>query len=115
MDPMMAAIVYAAGLMLRLGLPFAITALLVRLLRRLDARWEAEARQVQSAQPALAPQAGVRCWEVRGCSPRRRANCPAYQHPEVPCWQHFRKRDGQLQSACLDCNVFTHAPAPAAA
>ncbi len=99
------------GLVVRFGIPIVLTILIVMWLRRLDARWQLEANQTHPrAAVAALPQ--VRCWEQRGCPPERRASCPAYARPDVPCWQVFRGVDGRLQEACLDCAVFKKAPAP---
>lgn len=90
------------GLALRLGLPVGVLALLVWWLKRLDQGWqrEAEARLLAERVPATP------CWQVRACSEEKRAGCPAYQHPESACWQHWRSADGTLRNACLECQVF---------
>lgn len=103
----------AAGLLLRFGIPVIATALVVLWLRRLDARWQVESKEVRihvvnASEMARAP----RCWEVRHCPPERMADCPARAQPDTPCWQVFRGADGQLKEACLDCDVFRHAPVP---
>lgn len=99
------------GLLLRLGIPLVVTALGIIWLHRLDERWQREASQRRErAAAAAVPQA--RCWEQRGCPPERRAICPAYARPELPCWQVFRGANGRLQEACLDCDIFKQAPAP---
>jgi hypothetical protein len=103
----MEALAISIGLLLRLGLPIAITALVAWWLRRLDARWQREA-QTRAARRALA----TPCWEIRVCPPKRRADCPAFIHPDVPCWQWFRDERGQLRDGCLDCTVFRGALAP---
>lgn len=101
------------GLLLRLGIPLLVTALIVLWLRRLDAHWQAESRQARVRvlnvdEIARCP----RCWEVRNCSPERIADCPAAARPDVPCWQAFRGADGRLLEACLNCEVFRNAPVP---
>lgn len=100
------------GGLVRLALPLAVTALVVWRLRHLDTRWEAEAERTSAglSRPAGVPE--LRCWELRGCGPDERLACPAYRHPEVRCWQHFRLPNGNLSDACLDCVVFRDSPAP---
>jgi len=95
------------GLVLRLIIPVVITLALVYFLRRLDARWQAEAEQLLLLPVVEKP----KCWETCGCSVDERINCPGYQTNQ-PCWQAFRNEDGHLKERCLDCNVFRHAPAP---
>ena len=52
------------------------------------------------------------CWDIKNCSAEQRANCKAHAHPETPCWQLFRERDGRLQERCVGCDVFRKAPVP---
>lgn len=100
---------FLAGLLLRLGIPIGLTALLVWLLKRLDERWRTEAQHSPTE-----PQIGnPGCWEINQCPPERRAQCDAYAHPEIPCWQYFRLRNhGLLLERCLTCKVFRGASLP---
>ncbi len=88
------------GLILRIGIPLAISALIFYFLRRLDQRWQKQAM----ALPVVA--IGKPCWELKGCSEEKRKDCPATQNKNVPCWQVFRTKNGLLREACLDCDVF---------
>lgn len=94
----------SVGLFLRLALPLAITVLVVAVLRRLDARWQAEAANM----PAL-PDA--KCWQVKNCPPEQRENCTAATSNQ-PCWQERRLKNGYLREECLSCEVFEQAPVP---
>ena len=114
MDPLTTSIVYLLGAALRLGLPLGITALVVWLLRRLDARWQMEAERERARIPATATPSAP-CWVARNCPAGRRAICPAYLNPALPCWQLFRDQQGQLREACLGCEVFIKAPVPVTA
>lgn len=96
------------GLALRLGLPVIFTALLIVLLRKLDARWQQEGTEQV---PVLA--SNTRCWEQHHCSAEKRGICSAYAHPETPCWQVFRSREGFLREQCIGCETFRKAPVPA--
>lgn len=95
------------GLGIRIGLPILVTILLVRWLRRLDERWQAEARDQR---PPAARNIG--CWEVNNCAAEQRAGCSAFANPEKPCWQVFRSSDGRMQQRCLGCKIFKEAPVP---
>jgi hypothetical protein len=95
------------GFIVRLGLPALVLAGMVWVMRRLDARWQAEANRLPAARPAMDPP----CWEVRGCGPERRATCPVYGHAETPCWQQFRDHNGNLRAGCLTCELFAAVPA----
>ncbi|OGN74384.1 MAG: hypothetical protein A2X25_05710 [Chloroflexi bacterium GWB2_49_20] len=97
------------GLVLRIGLPIAVTALVIIFLRRLDNRWKAEARE-----NLLVPVAAYSkpCWEVKNCSQEQMKACPAAKHTASPCWQFFRTEQGILKETCLGCDVFRQAPLP---
>jgi hypothetical protein len=94
------------GLILRIGIPVAVTAAVITLLRRLDKRWQEQARSV----PVVAP-GGKPCWEVKGCPEERRKACGAVAQARVPCWQFFRSKKGALREDCLGCDVFLQSPA----
>lgn len=95
------------GLLLRIGIPVLVTLGIFYLLRRLDERWQAEARAI----PVLA--AGQKpCWEAKECSEEKKKACPAYAQSNIPCWQVFRTKTGVMKEACLGCDVFRQARVP---
>jgi hypothetical protein len=95
------------GLFVRLGLPLLATLLVVFTLRKLDLRWQKEAELerdllVRDEEP---------CWREQGLAMEEiKARAAA---SEKPCWQIHRLSNGYLREACLDCEVFINAPAPA--
>ncbi len=139
---------------LRIGAPLLVMAGLVYGLKRLDRRWEAEARASRQAeaaeQPAARPgtrpqapkpgtvvripqpqvpwvpppavgklpaQAGLMaapasqaCWEAKGCSDAKRAQCAAPQHPGEPCWQARFDAEGAIPEDCVKCDRFQRYP-----
>lgn len=96
---------------LRLGVPLAITVAVAYWLRRLDKKWQAEAMllweesQVQRnyATLTLYERLEQPCWVAKGCNGHKRENCPACQHPDIPCWMARRGEDGRLPVECYDC------------
>jgi|YNPNPStandDraft_1061719.scaffolds.fasta_scaffold21432_4 hypothetical protein len=128
MEAIVDTLVILGMLLIRIGIPIAITAALAYALRRLDQRWQAEARRARglppieeaplvapTAQPALE---GQHCWERKGCSEWARANCPAYQHPEEPCWAAQSRALGVMPAECTTCEMYApgqtaKAPLPA--
>jgi len=101
---------------LRLGVPLAITFAVAYFLRRLDARWQAEAwleweaGQPQGEVSAEAAQLQVgkqACWSIKGCDETARANCAAFQQPEMPCWLARRRAEGKLPAECYNCALFS--------
>ncbi len=103
-------LIFVIGVVVRFAIPIALTIVAIWLFRKLDARWQAEAAERVRAQMALMPALRTPCWEQNQCPAERRATCPAYAQKDVPCWQVFRDKDGNLKLACLDCVVFRDAP-----
>jgi hypothetical protein len=113
MEGLTAGLAVLVGLIVRVGVPIATTAVLVWLLRKLDARWQAEARaevEQRLTQSQLASE--LRCWILKDCPEGTRENCLAYAQPGKPCWQVFRDGIGGMKEECLDCDVFRRAPVP---
>jgi len=97
---------FVFGLIVRLGLPLLVTALIVIGLRRLDIRWQKEAEierdlLVRDEEP---------CWKEQGLS-MEEIKARAAESGK-PCWQIHRLSNGYLREACLDCEVFINAPIP---
>jgi hypothetical protein len=106
METMISLLALIAGLLIRLAIPLAITALLIFFLRKLDAYWQSQAQITEPVNQE------VNCWEIKGCTPEQRKNCIATQS-NLPCWQAKRLPNGYLHEECLSCEVFTEAPMPA--
>jgi hypothetical protein len=102
-------LVIIGGLAIRLAIPILITAMVVYLLRQLDAQWQSDVQQHPTGVIAAGQQP---CWQVNGCPEEKRKNCPAANNPTVPCWQVYRRSNGYLKEACLGCEVLRKAPIP---
>ena len=74
---------FLLGILLRLGIPIAVTALVLTFLHRLDKRWQKESL----ALPVIP--AGKPCWEIKSCSEEKKAKYT----PWSPRW-HKRNRAG---------------------
>ena len=105
METITALLALCTGLLVRLAIPIAITLVLVCFLRKLDARWQAEA-QLQPM-PLQKPE----CWKIKDCPLEQQKNCIA-RTSSLPCWQVFRTPNGYLREECLTCKVFHDAPVP---
>lgn len=105
MDTIVTFFYMLAGVLLRLAIPIAATILVVFILRKLDKRWQAEAKfqPVRVEKPA--------CWKIKGCTPEQMKNCSAVKSP-LPCWQVNRSTNGYLNEECLSCSVFIETPLP---
>lgn len=91
------------GVILRIGIPIGITLLLGWFLNRLDARWRAEAKQIQETMTnRTVPNSIQPCWEVMNCAPRMRENCPVNGNLGILCWELFGS-NGNLQPKCQNC------------
>lgn len=108
---------------LRLGIPIAVTVLIAWGLRRLDARWQADAAARQSSRAVAAgnldaaavtsPLAAQQpCWELNNCSDAQRGNCPACATFDIPCWMARLRADGKLPARCYGCTLFRTRPSP---
>jgi hypothetical protein len=95
-----------AGLLLRLALPILGTLILIYLLRKLDAHWQAKAELT----PVTAEK--TECWKIQGCSEEQQKTCIAAES-SLPCWQVHRQPNGYLHEKCISCEVFLNAPIPA--
>lgn len=115
---------------LRLAVPLLITAAIAYGLKRLDAKWQAEAERQATAEqavavalkpavaaaglgampgavlPAMAAASAAPCWSVMGCSETARARCAAYHQPDQPCWMARQEAEGKLPAKCRDCNRY---------
>ncbi|HLE89985.1 MAG TPA: hypothetical protein VI753_02450 [Anaerolineales bacterium] len=106
METIISFLAILAGVLLRLAIPIAGTAILIHFLRKLDSRWQAAA-QLQPL-PVQKPE----CWKIRGCSAKQQKNCIA-RTSSLPCWQVYRLPNGYLREECISCKVFIDAPIPA--
>jgi len=103
MDEFVTTLYMVLGILLRIGIPFAITFLLAWFLRRLDTKWRAEALQIQPGAAALYQLwLNTPCWEEQDCVEEQRENCPAYAQREQPCWEIHRD-NGNLNPKCQHC------------
>ena len=98
-------LVILIGLVLRLIVPLAITALIVYSLRKLDARWQAEARDEEKVM-AIVEMPCLKIDELSTDKTNSRISLSTQ-----PCWQMHRSTNGYLNEACLDCEVFLKATA----
>lgn len=90
----------------KLGIPVAILfALGYALYRRHPGRgqYEEDRGRLQGSRASGKRKA---CWEVRGCPPEMRASCPAFQEPDIPCWQAVKQASGgHIASRCFECSL----------
>lgn len=123
-------IVFMLMLLLRIGLPLAITIgagyLIQRWLYR-DIMLEVaeaeergkiipfERRAIGHEQPVAQSERRVTtCWEVKNCPLDVRESCPAYPawpRSGRPCWMTFQLANGRLRDECLDCEMYQLRPA----
>ena len=115
MDGPLEAAVIAGMFLLRIGVPLGLTLTVAYFLRRLDARWQAEAwAEWEASHPqeeviaeAKLLQPSEPCWSLKGCDEATRANCAAPKQPDIPCWLARRRNEGKLPAECYNCAQFT--------
>lgn len=98
--------------LLRFGLPILATVLICWFFKRLDSRWQAEGEYYRKNLGIEKPAVTVRCWLFNDCPDEKLAQCKAYQEQNIPCWQHFRGKNGLLKEDCIGCGVFRGIPKP---
>lgn len=104
MDKFLATVYMVLGILLRIGIPFAITFILAIFLRRLDTKWRLEALQAQPGEAVLYDLwLDNPCWLEKDCAQEQREQCPAYLQNEKSCWAVFQE-NGNLQAKCLNCD-----------
>lgn len=104
MDELTEILIVIGMFALRLGVPVGLTVAIGYLLRRLDSRWEAEARarpEVIRRHRAAAAQRP--CWEERGCTESEKSRCAACQHTDIPCWLARLRSERRLPATCPEC------------
>ena len=104
---------------LRLGVPLAITLAVGYWLRRLDAKWQAEAlarkaeatliEEEKQAEPNIEMFRIIDqpCWVLKDCAEDNYLRCPAYKHADLPCWLARLRTEGRLPQPCYQCELFT--------
>ncbi len=106
MDTLTSMLAVLTGVLLRLAVPIGLTALVVFFLRKLDARWQAEAE----LEKRMLVNDEIPCWKEQGFSVDE-IKLKAVANGQ-PCWQTHRLSNGYLREECLDCDVFLSAPIP---
>lgn len=104
---------------LRIGVPVIITIgigmWLEKKLRPADFQRTAQRAQRGKIIPFPRAQSGARvtavpsvhCWEVKQCDSAQRAQCVAYQRPDLPCWLALQTAGGKVRAECLECELYT--------
>jgi hypothetical protein len=105
---------------LRLGIPLAVIFLIGYWLRRLDAKWQAEAVARRETEIELVGEPEIEiyrvidqpCWVIKDCPESIRNQCPAFQYPDKICWLARRQAEGKIPEACYYCPLFSlkHSP-----
>ena len=116
MDGLLQVAVIAGMFMLRIGVPVGLTLAVAFALRRLDAKWQAEAwaeweashsQEEVMAEAKLLQPSSEPCWSIKGCDESARANCAAPKQPDIPCWLARRRSERKLPAECYDCTQFS--------
>ncbi|MEN8241097.1 MAG: hypothetical protein ABFS17_04190 [Chloroflexota bacterium] len=97
------------GILLRIGVPVAITFLVGSFLRKLDTRWREEAKQeaieaqlIDQRQTLLNLWLDQPCHNIKNCSEEEMKDCQAALQTGQPCWESHRV-NGVLAIQCQEC------------
>jgi hypothetical protein len=96
---------------LRIGVPIAITLLIGRWLEKhLAAPQESEEKATPTEKTPRYTRTGniiqIHCWDVKRCEQSQRAQCAAFQHPDLPCWLAIQAEGGKLREDCFTCSLY---------
>jgi hypothetical protein len=72
-------------------------------------------KALEEPEPGLERQAAqdkveLHCWETKNCPEEERVRCPAYNHPQIPCWLALQQEGQNLKEACYTCPLYTIDP-----
>ena len=96
---------------LRLGVPVVLTIAICHGLDRLSVKRAAQMGAQRQARLRAAAHGGkvvrqLQCWEIKRCDEATRAECPARQRPNLPCWLALQLAGCQLSDECLTCSLY---------
>ncbi len=92
----------------RIGIPIALTLAFGYWLERKLRPPEAPAETLESVHVARKRSNIIRlhCWDIKRCEPAQRAQCAAYQHPNLPCWLAIQVEGGKVREQCFTCGFY---------
>ena len=94
----------------RIGIPIALTLIVGRWLEKKLAPQEEVRKTEETAQPAQRTREGniiyVHCWDIKRCESTKRAQCAAFQHPELPCWLALQAAGDKVREECYTCAFY---------
>lgn len=94
----------------RIGIPIAITLALGYWLEK-----KLRSPEESTVHPVVKNELGRRraakffelhCWDLKGCDTTRRAECAAFQHPDLPCWLALQVEGDKLREECFTCELY---------
>jgi hypothetical protein len=94
----------------RIGIPIALTLIVGRWLEKKLAPQEEIRKPEETAQPTPRIREGnviyVHCWDIKRCESTKRAQCAAFQHPELPCWLALQAAGEKVREECYTCAFY---------
>lgn len=70
---------------------------------RLSAQVEEAARLAQAAFDKRSKIIPMQCWAIKHCND---LGCPAFRHPELPCWEATQVTKNRVREECLACRLY---------
>lgn len=110
-EPLVNVLIVLAMFVVRIGVPLAITlALGYWLEKRLPPQEKSEATEMKIERARRAAQSPKiiqwHCWDLKRCSPALRAQCAAFQRPDLPCWLALQVAGNQVREECFTCALY---------
>ncbi len=109
-EEMVETIVVIGMFLLRIGVPVAITLALGYWLEKKLRPEEQKSDKIVNIETARRARSSkiiqLHCWDVRHCESTQRAQCAAYQHPELPCWLALQVAGDKVHEQCFSCALY---------
>jgi hypothetical protein len=94
----------------RIGIPIAITLAIGRWLEKKLAPAEPAATRATRAPMPGVTRSGkiiqIHCWDIKRCGETTRAQCAAYKRPDLPCWLALQAAGDKLREECFTCAFY---------
>lgn len=96
---------------MRIGVPVVVTLALgywlERKLRPLEDQQNEKIVNIGTARRARSSKIiQLHCWDLNHCDATKRAECAAYQHPDLPCWLALQVSGDKVHEQCFSCALY---------
>jgi hypothetical protein len=95
---------------LRIGVPIALTYFVGRWLEKKFRPVEESNNIIRINEITRRASSGkiirMHCWDIKRCDAAKRAQCAAFQRPDLPCWLALQVSGHSLHEECFTCAFY---------